>query len=226
MRHTGLPAIGTMLRTALFSPSGDLGLLSACGRAIKTAGTVVLLAAALVASYAGIVRYLGNIHVVVTGKLYRSAQLDRAQFESVIGEYGIKSILNLRGNSPGESWYEDEMAVSNARGVKYFNYGIWASNPVTKQQIAEILNIIREAPKPLLVHCDGGADRSGLVAALYLSQIENRPAEEAIGQLSLLYGHIPWLMRKTKAMDDSFWGYINPDSASGKGTSMMSVTAD
>jgi protein tyrosine/serine phosphatase len=213
-------------RKSLTAKSGGSGLLSACGRAIKTAGLVVLLAAAMVASYAGIVRYLGNVHVVVTGKLYRSAQLDRAQFENVIGEYGIKSILNLRGDSPGESWYEDEIAVSNTLGVKHFNYGIWASNPVTKQQIAEILNIVREAPKPLLVHCDGGADRSGLVAALYLSEIENRSAEEAIGQLSFLYGHVPWLIRKTSAMDDSFWGYINADSALGKGTSVMSVTAD
>ena len=47
-----------------------------------------------------------------------------------------------------------------------------------------------------------------LVAALYLAQIENRPVDEAAGQLSLIYGHFPYLTSKTGAMDRSFRDYV------------------
>ena len=33
--------------------------------------------------------------------------------------------------------------------------------------------------------------------------------KRAGAQLSILYGHFPYLMSKTRAMDDSFWAYIN-----------------
>jgi protein tyrosine/serine phosphatase len=183
-------------------------LWAACRRTAKIAALTVLLIAISIASYCGIIRLLGNIHVVEDGKLYRSAQLDKAQFEQVINEYGIKSILNLRGDSPGEPWYDDEIAVSKTLGVKHFDYGIWASGIVTPKQIGEILKIVRDAPKPLLIHCQGGADRSGLVAALYVAEVEGKSADEADEQLSLFYGHFPYLTSKTDAMDKSFWAYV------------------
>lgn len=184
-------------------------LWSACRRTAKVGGLTVLLIAASIASYCGIIRYLGNIHVVEEGELYRSAQLDKEQFEQTIERYQIKSILNLRGDSPGEDWYDEEIAVSKTLDVKHFDYGIWASGIATPKQINDILKIVRAAPKPLLIHCNGGADRSGLVAALYLAEIEKRPVDEAAGQLSLIYGHFPYLTSKTGAMDKSFWAYVN-----------------
>lgn len=50
------------------------------------------------------------------------------------------------------------------------------------------------APKPLLIHCESGADRSGLAAALYLAAISGAGEEVAEEQLGLKYGHIsePW----------------------------------
>ena len=59
--------------------------------------------------------------------------------------------------------------------------------------------LLREAPKPVLVHCEGGADRTGLAAALYLAAA-GHPAQ-ADGQLSVRYGFVgikgvtrPWPM--------------------------------
>jgi protein tyrosine phosphatase (PTP) superfamily phosphohydrolase (DUF442 family) len=189
-------------------------LWAASRRTAKVGGLTVLLTAASIASYCGIIRYMGNIHVVERGQLYRSAQLDKDEFEQVIKKYQIKSILNLRGDSPGEDWYDDEIAVSKTLDVKHFDYGIWASGIVTPKQINDILKVVRSAPKPLLIHCNGGADRSGLVAALYLAEIEKRPIDEAVGQLSIIYGHFPYLTSKTGAMDESFWAYVNSNPPS------------
>jgi protein tyrosine/serine phosphatase len=115
------------------------------------------------------------------------------------------------GDNAGESWYEDEISVAAAFDVAHFDYGISARSPVTASQIREILRIVRNAPKPLLIHCRAGADRSGLVAAPYVATIENRTADEAAGQLSLVYGHFPYLMNKTRAMGESFWAYVAAD---------------
>jgi hypothetical protein len=60
------------------------------------------------------------------------------------------------------------------------------------------------AEPALLVHCRNGADRSGLVSAIYLAEIQGVAVDEAIGQLSLYYGHFPWLISETGAMDESF----------------------
>ena len=70
-----------------------------------------------------------------------------------------------------------------------------------------ILAMMRQAPKPLVIHCRSGADRSGLIAALYLFTIEGKRAETAAQQLSLFYGHFPYLWSRSGAMDHSFWLY-------------------
>jgi len=182
--------------------------------AVKSVAIGLLLIGACVATYFGVVRYFGNVHVVEEGKLYRSARLDRTQLEQIVRGYGIKSILNVRGAASGEPWYENEIWISKQLHVTHFDYGLSASDLVTLEQMNDIMKILRNAPKPILVHCEGGADRTGLVAALYLAEVEKWPATKAVGQLSLLYGHFPYLTSKTGAMDESFWAYIyaNPIS--------------
>ena len=160
----------------------------------------------------------GNVHEVEPGRLYRSGQLDSGQFVNVIRADGIRSILNLRGPSPGVRWYDAERRVSRGLGVAHYDYGISAEQSVTGAQIADILALIRAAPKPLLIHCKSGADRTGLVSALYEAVIEGKPAWQARDQLSLRYGHFPWLGSRTIAMDQSYWTYVRARSNSAAST--------
>jgi protein tyrosine/serine phosphatase len=51
--------------------------------------------------------------------------------------------------------------------------------------LSRYLAMLRQAPKPLWIHCPSGADRTGLVAALYLFAIEGQRAQAAAQQLSL-----------------------------------------
>jgi protein tyrosine/serine phosphatase len=108
------------------------------------------------------------------GGLYRSAQLSENELQMAIRHHEIRAILNLRGAHPGQSWYDDEIAVSKALGVAHYDYALSAYRVVTDNQITELLGIIRHAPKPLLVHCKSGADRTGLVSALYRFAIEGK----------------------------------------------------
>jgi len=178
-------------------------------RSLAVAAVSLGLVAGSFAAYCGVIIYEGNFHAVENGVLYRSAQLGKADLERFAGRYGIKSVLNLRGAHQGQKWYDSEMAAVGELGLTHYDYPISAKRFVSSGQIAQILDIVRNAPKPLLVHCMSGADRSALVAALYEYAIAHASAAEADRQLSLAYGHFPYLTSKSGAMDDSFWAYVH-----------------
>jgi len=178
-------------------------------RSLKIGAVAVGLTAASVGAYWGFLQYEGNFHVVSDGILYRSAQPSKSEIKAAVGEYGIKSVLNLRGANRGSPWYDDEVAESRALGLVHYDYSLSAHRFVKRGQIGEILDILREAPKPILIHCKSGADRAGLVAALYRFAIAGARAEEADRELSLVYGHFPYLTSRSVAMDDSFWAFVH-----------------
>jgi protein tyrosine/serine phosphatase len=183
-------------------------------RSIKIGIVAVGLTAGSCGAYWGAIQYQGNFHAVKDGAFYRSAQLNKDELQSAIREHKIRSVLNLRGAHPGQAWYDDELAVSRGLGVVHYDYALSSHRFVTRQQIGEVLGIVRDAPKPLLVHCKSGADRTGLVSALYRFAGEGASADQADRELSLVYGHFPYLASRSKAMDDSFWAFVGAQDPS------------
>lgn len=154
--------------------------------------------------WAGYLRLSGNFHVVEEGVLYRSAQLSFAQFEHNIRANGIKSVINLRGENVDAAWYKDELKAAAATNARHIDFRLSATHEVSDEKLEALAKLLREVVKPVLVHCEGGADRSGLASALFELVIANRPATMAGEQLSFRYGHFPWLGSRTIAMDNSF----------------------
>ncbi len=151
-----------------------------------------------------------NFHVVLPGVLYRSGQMSGAAFAQTIHEHGIKSIVNLRGAAVGEGWYAAEISASEACGVQHFDFPLSATRELKNEEMDEILALINSAPKPVLIHCKSGSDRTGLIGALYLYGVEGRSAQSAGHQLATLYGHLPHLLWSgTAAMDKSYWRYVS-----------------
>jgi protein tyrosine phosphatase (PTP) superfamily phosphohydrolase (DUF442 family) len=177
-------------------------------RSLKVAALSVGLSAASIGAYCGVIIYQGNFHAVEAGVLYRSAQPGREDLVVAARQHGIKSVLNLRGPNPGSPWYDEEIAASRELGLAHYNYPISAHRLLTRQQMAELLDIVRQAPKPLLIHCMSGADRAGLLSALYRFALAGATPEDAERELSLVYGHFPYLTSRSGAMDDSFWAYV------------------
>lgn len=171
---------------------------------LKRLGIALAVVAVVAGGWAGYLRLSGNFHPVVEGQVYRSAQLTGPELASRIQENGIRAILNLRGNNAGSGWYDDEMKASAAAGVQHVDYPISAGHDLTDEQIAKIVEMLRDLPRPLLIHCEAGADRSGLVSAIYELLIEKQSARQASEQLSFRYGHFPWLGSSTVAMDRTF----------------------
>jgi undecaprenyl-diphosphatase len=139
---------------------------------------------------------------VTSGKAYRSKQLNKKQFDCYIKKYGIKSILNLRGDEPGAKWYEDEIKISSYYGIKHYDCELPAMFEPEEKDILRIINILKMAPKPILIHCLAVADRSGLISAIWKIVIDKEPKNKASKQLSFWYGYMPF--GKATAMDRWF----------------------
>ncbi len=151
----------------------------------------------------------GNFHEVTPGSLYRSGQLSKTQFDHYIKKYGIKSVINLRGASHGSKWYDEEMAVMKKDSIFHIDIRLSATIYVAPEKIDSIMNVSLALTRPLLVHCQGGADRSGLFCASWRLKVENSSIEKASKQLSFIYWHIPhFIWKKTVAMDSSFNDYV------------------
>ncbi|QUS42189.1 protein tyrosine phosphatase [Tardiphaga alba] len=175
------------------------------------------MAALLAGSWAGYLRLTGNFHPIENGVAYRSGQLSGDQFVYRIRVNSIRTIVNLRGSNPGRSWYDDEIKASTATGVVHIDFPISSGRELTDDQIVQLTTHLRTAARPILIHCEAGADRTGLTAALYQLVIAGRSTTEASQQLSFRYGHFPWLGSSTVAMDKTFDRVVARLNASGRG---------
>lgn len=160
----------------------------------RTAGrwalSIGLAAAATVAGYAGLLVATGNFHVLVAGEAYRVAQPSPDRIRQIKADYGLASILNLLGENVGKPWYDAEAAAAREAGVTLLNFRMSAAGELNAAEVAKLIGIMRDAPKPLLIHCRNGADRSGIASALYLAALKGADEETAEWQLSPLYGHV------------------------------------
>jgi protein tyrosine/serine phosphatase len=151
----------------------------------------------------------GNLHAVVPNECYRSAQLSTAQLDKCVATCGIKSIINLRGENPGAAWYDDEVAESKRLGITHLNFRMSARQELSPTEADQLIALMRQAPKPLLIHCKSGSDRSGLAAALYLAAISNAGEDAAERQLSIRFGHFSLPFIAEYAMDRT-WELLEP----------------
>lgn len=132
---------------------------------------------------------LNNFHEVDEGKFYRSGQMSAGRLASVIEEYGIRTVINLRGADPGDSWYERELEICRELGVAHHSIAMSSRRIPHKEELHELLNLFRTCERPILVHCQGGSDRSGLASALWAMEYKGRTKRRARKQLSSRYFH-------------------------------------
>jgi protein tyrosine phosphatase (PTP) superfamily phosphohydrolase (DUF442 family) len=135
--------------------------------------------------------------------------MDNTALARLVHKYAIKTIVNLRGVDLGATWYRSETNESQRLGVTHLDFALSATRETTDEQIDEILTALNCAPKPVLIHCRSGADRAGLISALYLYSLECKSPEVAGRQLSILCGHVPsFLGTGSSAMDRSYRRYV------------------
>ena len=156
----------------------------------------------------------GNFHTVTEGEAYRSGQINNDKLEQYLKEYQIKSVLNLRGYNSGADWYDDEIAVCKRLSVRHYDLAMNSTGRPNPDVFDRLMTIFREAPRPILIHCRSGSDRTGLVAALWKVVVDGEPKSAAERQLSIRYGHFP--VGQTSVLDDFFDKWDPATASSGK----------
>jgi undecaprenyl-diphosphatase len=144
----------------------------------------------------------GNFHPITHGQAYRSAQLDRDELAHYIRKFKIRSVINLRGAKAGKPWYQEETATCRQMGVSHFDIRLHADKAPDSPKLEKLLRLFQLAPRPVLIHCKAGADRSGLAAAIWKAAMDNVPARVAKRQLSIRFGHMP--VGPTQVLDAFF----------------------
>ncbi|MBY4892488.1 tyrosine-protein phosphatase [Rhodobacteraceae bacterium N5(2021)] len=103
---------------------------------------------------------------------------------------GAASILTLRGATSAPSQLEARACAD--LGLEFRALEMRAVILPRKESLLGLLDAIREMPKPMVIHCKSGSDRTGLAATIYLHVFKGVPLEEARKQLGLRFIHNPF----------------------------------
>jgi len=127
-----------------------------------------------------------NLHQIVPG-VWRSAQPGPRDIRR-LAKRGLRTVINLRGARDCGS-YRLEQQACQRHGVDLIDFKMRSRSAPDAKTIHEAVELFRRIEYPVLIHCKSGADRAGIMAALYLLAHEQRSLDEAARQLSLRYGH-------------------------------------
>jgi len=111
----------------------------------------------------------------VTTNLYRGAQ-PTAKGMAQLKAMGVKTVVNLR------AWHsdKDEVAGTGLKSVR-FEMEPWRGDT---EEVVEFLKVVTDTNNlPVFVHCERGADRTGMICAMYRITVGGWTKEQAIDEM-------------------------------------------
>lgn len=152
-----------------------------------------------------------NLHRVGP-QMWRSNQPNPAQILEHARLRGIRTILNLRGPST-KGYYLLEQEACRAAGIQLVDFRVFSRDTPSKETLLAARDLFESLQYPALMHCKSGADRAGIMAALYCIFALKQPVAMAAGQLSKKYLHLR--EGKTGLLDAFFEAYLRDHADSG-----------
>ena len=118
------------------------------------------------------------------GVLYRSGMLKIEDFGRLIKEHEIKTVLCVRGGASSplqNAWYRREIDYCDEHYVKFVHAPMTSKeserNVVGVETFWEVID--DPSNHPVLVHCEAGVDRTGVLTYLYRIHRQGWPEEKA-----------------------------------------------
>jgi len=132
-----------------------------------------------------------NLHQVA-GNFYRSAQPDAQGFKTLAAQYGVKTVISLRA-------FNSDEPLTRGLNLRLARFKIHTWH-IEREDVVGALRTLRQAVKegPVLLHCQHGADRTGLITALYRIVYEGWSKPTALDEMlngkfgyHAVWGNIP-----------------------------------
>ena len=168
-----------------------------------------------------------NFHVVTKSAIYRGARPQSQESINYLRDIGVKTVIDLQGGDldnfilglivpffengekPEEIAQERQTITSNR--MAFFNFPLNSLGNVSNDEATRIDRVLKmmDDPKfqPVYVHCAHGADRTGLVIALYRVKYQHWTRARAYAEM-IDNGHNLLHMLGTFGMD----GYLFKES--------------
>ena len=153
----------------------------------------------------GFLRLCYNNFHKIDEKLYRSNMPTPLRIKKY-SQLGIKTIINLRGIRKDGGWLLENEACEKYK-IKLIDFRARSRAAPEKEMIFEADKLFRDIEYPALIHCKSGADRAGIMCALYFLLQKKPDIQMAKQQLSWKYLHIKWA--KPGVLDAFVHEYIN-----------------
>jgi hypothetical protein len=134
---------------------------------------------------------------LVAPNFYRSAQPTAEGFRALSEQFGVKTAISMRAN-------HSDAPLVRGTGIRTarFPTNTWS---IDRASVIGALRVLRREAQSgvVLLHCQHGADRTGLVAALYRVLYQGWNKEDAIKEMQqggygyhAVWGDIPRFIRK------------------------------
>lgn len=132
-----------------------------------------------------------HFKTVREGVLYRSGTLDANDLRSVIQQYGIKTVVNLRHDP--EAWASaEEKRITQQLGARFEDLPLQRETPPNDEELAVWLRLLDDPSRlPILVHCEHGVTRTGMFVGVYQMEKEHLDNRKVLEDLEF-FGHRKW----------------------------------
>jgi protein tyrosine/serine phosphatase len=151
-----------------------------------------------------VVRLVFPNHHRISDRVWRAAQPLPHQI-GALAQHGVRTIVNLRGKRDCAT-YELEKRACDRHGISLIDFRIKSRAAPTRAELLAARELFDRVEYPILMHCKSGADRVGLMSALYRHVKDGIPIAEAKNELSLRYGH--FRQADTGVLDYFFERYL------------------
>jgi protein tyrosine phosphatase (PTP) superfamily phosphohydrolase (DUF442 family) len=143
-----------------------------------------------VALYVGWDQAHHNFGEVQGGRVYRSGQMPASALARTIRGHAIMTVLNLRGSNK-DAWYSAERKATLDAGATQIDIAMSSCIWMSRAQLRTVVQTLDTAEYPMLIHCQWGAERTGLVSAFAELLRPGSTLDDARAQFSIRYLFLP-----------------------------------
>ncbi|MFQ5844199.1 MAG: tyrosine-protein phosphatase, partial [Planctomycetota bacterium] len=149
-----------------------------------------------------------HFEAVAEGVLYRSGTLGASGLAGVLERYRVRTVVNLRSEAESAGdWHREEARVCADHGVALVDMPMRPETPPTPEQVATWLRLLDDPEaQPILVHCEHGVVRTGMMVAVYEMEYRRRAGGDVLATLPM-FGHELYVPRRAR-MREFIAGYV------------------